>query len=215
MRPSRSTLARVTVIRGEGPLARVPFIDEYICSSEPVVDYLTQWSGIHPGDLDPGRSVHHLVSLKSAYIRLRSLVDRGVVFVGHGLKKDFQMINIVVPPHQIVDTVDLFYLPRLKRRLGLRFLAKHLLNREIQSVTHNSVEDSLAALDLYQEFLSLHKQGAFGLLSIPRDQGHLFGCPFPLIGLPLSVRVDSPFADRLQETLEQLYRSGETYGFKI
>ncbi len=53
------------------------------------------------GDLDPHISPHNLVTLKSAYIRLRALVDQGVIFVGHGLKKDFQMVNLVVPPHQV------------------------------------------------------------------------------------------------------------------
>jgi PAB-dependent poly(A)-specific ribonuclease subunit 2 len=53
------------------------------------------------GDLDPSLSPHNLVSLKSAYIRIRALVDQGVIFVGHGLKKDFQMVNLVVPPSQV------------------------------------------------------------------------------------------------------------------
>lgn len=52
------------------------------------------------GDLEPAVSGHHLTTLKRAYLKLRHLVDAGCIFVGHGLKKDFRMINIVVPPAQ-------------------------------------------------------------------------------------------------------------------
>ena len=54
------------------------------------------------GDLDPAASPHHLTTLKRAYLKLRFLVDAGCVFVGHGLKKDFRMLNIVVPPAQVL-----------------------------------------------------------------------------------------------------------------
>ena len=91
VRPARLTLARVSVVRGSGPLAGVPFIDDYIATPEPVVDYLTKFSGIAPGDLDRATSTHHLTTLKHAYVRLRALIERGVKFIGHGLKKDLQV----------------------------------------------------------------------------------------------------------------------------
>jgi hypothetical protein len=136
VRPARLTLARVSVVRGEGPLLGVPFIDDYILTAEPIVDYLTQYSGLTPGDLDRQSSPHHLTTVKHAYVKLRALVERGVRFVGHGLRADFQMLNIIVPPEQVCDTVDLFHLPN-QRKLSLRFLARHLLRANIQEV-HSS-----------------------------------------------------------------------------
>lgn len=55
-----------------------------------------------PGDLDPAQSRHHLTTHKAAYLKLRYLIDAGAIFVGHGLKKDFRMLNIVVPPSQVL-----------------------------------------------------------------------------------------------------------------
>lgn len=177
--PSRLGLARVSVVRGEGSLEGQACIDDHIRTTEPVYDYLTQYSGLKLGDLDPTMSPHHLTTLKAAYLKLRYLVDSGCVFVGHGLKKDFRMINIVVPPSQVcrspressrksrkedsgcnlqlsglaqvqvIDTVDLFYLKR-QRKLSLRFLAAYLLKLDIQQYTHNSIEDSRTALSLYK-----------------------------------------------------------------
>ncbi|KAI9848000.1 MAG: poly(A)-specific ribonuclease [Thelocarpon superellum] len=159
IRPSRLGLARVSVLRGSGEDEGLPFIDDYIATTEPVVDYLTAFSGIQAGDLDPARSRHNLIPLKIAYKKLWLLLNLGCIFVGHGLPKDFRTINMHVPKGQVIDTVDLFFIKARQRKLSLRFLAWFLLREDIQTETHDSIEDARTALKLYRKYQEFDDAG--------------------------------------------------------
>ena len=152
IRPVSHAIARVSVVRGQGEEEGEAFIDDYINIKEPIVDYLTTYSGIRPGDLDPRTSKHNLVPLKTAYKKLWVLLNLGCKFLGHGLKQDFRVINLQVPKAQVIDTIELFYLKSRLRRLSLAFLTSVLLKEDIQLETHDSIEDARSALKLYRKY---------------------------------------------------------------
>ena len=162
-RPARSGLARVSVLRGDGEEQELPFIDDYIAIDEPVDDYLTQYSGLQPGDLTVGVSRFTLVSLKEVYKKLWVLLNLGCKFIGHGLSSDFRTINIHVPEAQVIDTQELFSLgERTRRKLSLRFLAWLLLGEDIQQnliAGHDSIEDARTALKLWRKYLEYEEAG--------------------------------------------------------
>lgn len=194
IRPPRLALGRISVLRGgilsldgkvlgETDLSCVPFIDDYIQVTEPIVDHLTEYSGIRPGDLDPETSRYlasgRLISLKLAYKKIWLLLNLGCIFVGHGLAKDFRTINIQIPREQVIDTVNLFYDKARARKLSLRFLSWYLLGEMIQQETvpgegpefeklddpqaamlgHDSVVDAKMALLLWNKWRELESHG--------------------------------------------------------
>lgn len=69
--------------------------------------------------------------------------------------------DIYVPPEQVIDTVDLYFLKARQRRLSLRFLAWYILGEHIQTDTHDSIEDARTALRLYNAYHEFEAQGKF------------------------------------------------------
>lgn len=162
VRPALLSLARISALRGDpGPRNSVAFIDDYIVHTKPIHDYLTTFSGIEDGDLDPSRSKKTLVTLQTAYRRLWLLSNMGCVFVGHGLKSDFRCINLQVPKSQIRDTAEFYFLPEHRRKLSLKFLAFCVLDKAVQANNHDSIEDAHTALLLYEKYLELQALGKF------------------------------------------------------
>lgn len=71
------------------------------------------------------------------------------------------MTDIFVPPDQVIDTVDLYFLRNRQRRLSLRFLSWFVLGENIQTETHDSIEDARSALRLYKAYHEFEERGVF------------------------------------------------------
>lgn len=75
IREGRYALGRMSLLECEtGKI----IIDDHVLPREPVLDYLTRFSGIRPADLNPRTTSHHLISARHAYAKMRCLVDRYV-----------------------------------------------------------------------------------------------------------------------------------------
>ncbi|XP_057691602.1 apoptosis-enhancing nuclease-like [Corythoichthys intestinalis] len=143
---SCSELARCSILDYHGNV----LYDRYVQPCHPVTDYRTRWSGIWP---------HHLLNA-TTYVQARNeilTILKGKVVVGHSISNDFRALRIPHPHHMVRDIGATHLLRRLAgfplhRRVSLKTLAGKLLNRHIQvgQMGHCSVEDALAALDLYK-----------------------------------------------------------------
>ncbi|KAJ1611014.1 PAN2-like 3'5' exonuclease [Cryptosporidium canis] len=187
LKKSQLSLARVSIVRcGKISLTGANedveindkkglIMDHYVSygsNSQQPRDYLTKYSGVRPGDLDPKTSSHFLTSKSCILKKLQFLVDAGVVFIGHALPSDFKIINIYVPPYQIIDTVEIYRLPD-ERYISLKFLAKFVLNKNIQTEVHDSIVDAKTALELFLKHLSLKKSGSWNdFLNFLYSRGH-------------------------------------------
>lgn len=66
-----------------------------------------------------------------------------------------------MPPEQVMDTVNIYSIPGQRRKLSLRFLSWFLLKKDIQTSTHDSIEDARYALLLYKLYRDFEAQGRF------------------------------------------------------
>lgn len=112
-----------------------------------ILDLNTRFSGV--ANMDDGTEVDGkrlpAMALEEMYTELFKLVTSSTIIVGHGLENDLNALRIV--HHRIVDTAILF--PRVRTRThSLKELAWIFLSRTIQSGEHDSMEDSLAAMDI-------------------------------------------------------------------
>ena len=141
-----SALAQCSIISYDGET----LFHSYVRPSELITDYRTRWSGVRP---------HHMkwaVPHEAAVDEIRRILN-GKIVIGHDLVHDLAAIRISISKHRTRDTAHFKPLRTLaglisNQNPSLKKLALRLLSRQIQVGCHNSLEDAVAALDLYRKY---------------------------------------------------------------
>lgn len=137
-------VARVSVVNQLGDV----LMDCYVKPREPVVDYRTAVSGIRPHDIANGAEFRVVQAEVHALLFSR-------VLVGHAVYNDLRVLALQHPTRDVRDTSS--YRPLANKVTGgatpsLKMLALFVLNEDIQSGEHSSVEDARAAMRIFNRY---------------------------------------------------------------
>ncbi|XP_014798248.1 PREDICTED: RNA exonuclease 4 [Calidris pugnax] len=135
-----SIVARVSLVNQFGKC----IYDKYVKPTEEVTDYRTAVSGIRPENISKGED------FKTVQKEVAEILN-GRILVGHALRNDLKVLFLDHPKKKIRDTQR--YKPFRQRvkatRPSLKLLCEKLLNVQVQTSEHCSIQDAQAAMRLY------------------------------------------------------------------
>ncbi|NXY23788.1 REXO4 exonuclease, partial [Atrichornis clamosus] len=135
-----SIVARVSIVNQFGKC----IYDKFVKPTEKVTDYRTAVSGIRPQNINKGED------FKTVQKEVADIL-KGRILVGHALRNDLKVLFLDHPQKKIRDTQR--YKPFKQRvkssRPSLKLLCERLLNVQVQTAEHCSVQDAQAAMRLY------------------------------------------------------------------
>ncbi|TRY50679.1 Exonuclease RNase T/DNA polymerase III [Cryptosporidium tyzzeri] len=161
-----SVLGRIAVVDDKLKL----LMDAFVKPSMRVTNFRTKWSGLTWDKLKYGESFE---SIQKKFLQIvehyRKESTSGLVFVGHDISNDFQVLKWTPPESEIRDTCTYFPLRKLliksllekgeithhqkegflRQKPSLRSLSKHVLNLNIQQGSHCPWEDAKSTMMLY------------------------------------------------------------------
>lgn len=139
-------LARVTVLEyapNDDDLEHyVTVMDTLVQPKNPILDYVTAYSGITPTLLDGVTT-----SLENVQASIVSFICKEDIIIAHSAENDLKALQLVHT--RVIDTAILFSDPETRRKHSLKHLSRCLLKKRIQEsngLGHCSEEDAAASL---------------------------------------------------------------------
>ncbi|QSZ32872.1 hypothetical protein DSL72_002453 [Monilinia vaccinii-corymbosi] len=136
------SLTRISIVSWDGSVV----LDELVKPEKPIINYLTQYSGITEAMLSPVTT-----TLQDIQKKLLEIFHPRTILIGHSLDSDLKALKLTHP--YIIDTAVIYPHPRgPPLKSSLKWLAQKYMGKEIQkghgATGHDSTEDARTCLDL-------------------------------------------------------------------